>query len=222
LAQAIMDAHPKVQGVVLCLNNKAGNALLDVHFERLAGKERILETLCGMKFFLSSASFFQVNPGQAENLYRKALEFAELKGSEFVVDAYCGVGTLALIFAQQAKKVLGIECVSQAIDDARENGRENGLGNAEFKVGRAEFELPKLREIDVLLLNPPRKGVDSLVIEAVAKSLPKKILYVSCDPATLARDSRLLCDLGYRAGVFTPFDMFPQTSHVETLVCFTR
>jgi 23S rRNA (uracil1939-C5)-methyltransferase len=220
IANTILASHPAIKGVVLCVNTQEGNALLGAHFEILAGLENITEELNGLKFSISSASFFQVNPAQAEALYSKALELAAISGEETVIDAYCGVGTLALTFAKHAKKVLGIECVPQAIEDAEENARKNSIKNAQFTVGRAEYELPKCKA-DVLLLNPPRKGVDPRVIESIGISRPKKIVYISCDPATLARDSALLVELGYKPGIYTPFDMFPQTSHVETVTSYS-
>lgn len=171
-----------------------------------------------MKFKISPASFFQVNPPQAENLYRAVCESAGLTGNETLLDAYCGVGTLSLIAAKQAKQVIGIEMIPDAVRDAEENAHRNQIGNASFLSGRAEEKLNELGDIDVALLNPPRIGCARSLLEALLQKRPQRILYVSCDPATLARDLQILIEGGYRLERVQPFDMFPQTMHVETLV----
>ncbi len=146
---------------------------------------------------------------------KKALEFAELRGVETILDAYCGVGTLSLYFARKAKRVLGVECVPQAIVNARENARLNGIENTEFTLAASEHFIKTLSSIDLVLLNPPRKGCERSFLEGIGRLSPKKVVYISCDPATLARDLAHLRSFGYRVEAIQPFDMFPQTAHVE-------
>lgn len=206
---------PHVKGVVQNLNDREDNVVLGKDFVLLAGEGVITEILCGLRFKVSPASFFQVNPAQAERLYAKALEAAALNGTEVVLDAYCGVGTLSLMFAKQAAQVIGVECVPEAVQDAQENAEVNGIANVQFYHAATEDFLQREGKVDVLILNPPRKGCDPKVLEAVNRFHPSKVLYISCDPATLARDLALL--KGYRIKGVHPFDMFPQTAHVETL-----
>ena len=162
-----------------------------------------------------------MNPAQAESLYQKVLELAHLTGKETVLDAYCGVGTLALIFAKHALKVIGIESVMEAIVDAKENAKRNQINNAEFICGTAEEKISLLGQIDVAIVNPPRKGCERVFLEALLEKRPRQILYVSCDPATLARDLQILTEKGYRLNIVQPFDMFPQTMHVECVASLT-
>jgi len=217
IAQKIMASMPEVKGVVQNINASEGNVALSSQFHLLAGQETIEEQICGFTFKVSAASFFQVNPAQAENLYRKTLELADLKGTETVLDAYCGVGTLSLLLAGSAKEVIGVESVSQAVSDAEENAAKNKIANARFVCGLAEEFIAAMSKIDVAVLNPPRKGCDPLFLEKLAGLRPAKVLYVSCDPATLARDLAILEKSGYKIKEVHPFDMFPQTAHVESL-----
>ncbi|MCB1114640.1 MAG: 23S rRNA (uracil(1939)-C(5))-methyltransferase RlmD [Chlamydiia bacterium] len=217
IAEKIYRSLPEIKGVVQNLNPDAGNTILSRNFETLAGRGTITERILDLEFHVSPASFFQVNPAQAEALYSTALDRAQLKGDEVVLDAFCGVGTLALIFAKHAKEIIGVEIVAEAIKDAKANAINNGIINAQFYHAPAEKFIQKLSAVDVVLLNPPRKGCDLSVIQKLLELKPKKIIYVSCDPATLARDSALLSGT-YRIDSVTPFDMFPQTAHVETLV----
>lgn len=182
-----------------------------------ANRPFIIEQLGDLRFKIGPRDFFQVNPKQALQLYRKAIACARLGPESRVLDAYCGVGTLSLFAARQAKEVLGIEAVESAVDSARENGRLNGVDNVVFKQGLVEKMVGELAGFDAIFLNPPRGGVDSAVIEALLKSPPKRLIYISCDPATLARDLKALGDKFVIEDVI-PFDMFPQTIHVETLV----
>lgn len=218
IAKEIMDCMSEIRGVVQNVNNGAGNRILTTHFETLAGEPFILEDILGLSFKISSASFFQVNPSQAKNLYQKVLDIAALKGYETVLDAYCGVGTLSLLLAKQAKEVIGVESVSTAIEDAKENAKRNEITNAQFYCARAQEIISHLREIDVAVLNPPRKGCERSFLEGLLSIAPSRILYVSCDPATLSRDLSYLCLNGYLIELIQPFDMFPQTAHVECLV----
>ncbi len=181
-----------------------------------------------VRFRISPLSFFQVNPEQMERLYSTALEFAGLKGEEKVWDLYCGVGTITLFLAGHAKKVFGVEIIPAAIENAKENAVLNHIDNAEFFVGRAEEVLPAWHEthpeegIDVMVVDPPRKGCDSRCLETMVQMAPSRIVYVSCDPATLARDLRYLCDHGYQIERVKPCDMFSQTVHIETIVLLQR
>ena len=190
VAQQIMQSLPQIKGVVQNINPLTGNTVLGKESRTLAGQPFIEDEICGLRFKVSPASFFQVNPQQAENLYRQTLEYCDLKGDEMVLDAYCGVGTLSLLLAQKAKKVIGIEMVPEAIADAKENGKLNKIENVTFKCVEAE-KFP-LSSIDVAVLNPPRKGCDPVFLERLALIKPKRLVYVSCDPATLARDLALL------------------------------
>ncbi len=217
IAHKVMQEVSEVRGVVEHVNPHEGNTILSGQNHILAGQGWIEERLLELTFKISPHSFFQVNPLQAENLYKKVVEFSALTGDEIVLDAYCGVGTLALILAQHAQKVVGIECVSQAILDARENAQINGIKNVEFITGRAEQSITLIKHVDVAILNPPRKGCDPAFLTALCLKTPQRIVYVSCDPATLARDLALLCAQGYQLKTVQPFDMFPQTAHVETI-----
>lgn len=222
LADGILDSMNEIQGVLHNAQPRESNAVLGARYTLLAGEESIVESLCGLSFKVSPASFFQVNPHQAEMLYRTALERAALTGEESVLDAYCGVGTLALFFAQHAKEVLGTECVPDAIQDAQENAALNGIQNARFVCAHAEEFIQTLDKVDVVLLNPPRKGCAPEMLQALLRLQPQRILYISCDPDTLARDLSVLVAAGWQLGPVQPFDMFPQTAHVETLAVLTR
>lgn len=203
----------EIKGVLVCINRGKGNRVLGGSFTLLAGKETIQEDLLSLRMKVSPASFFQVNPLQAKQLYAKVIELLNLQGKEVVLDAFCGVGTLSLLLAQKARRVLGIECVKEAVDDARENALQNGIENVEFLCGRVE-EM-ELEAVDIAVLNPPRKGCERSVLEAMRA---KTLIYVSCNPATLARDLKILLELRYQVDRVCPFDMFPQTAHVETVV----
>ncbi|HEX2578894.1 MAG TPA: 23S rRNA (uracil(1939)-C(5))-methyltransferase RlmD [Rhabdochlamydiaceae bacterium] len=216
-AKKIMAASPEIKGVVQNINPLPGNAVLGKTYKTLAGESFIVDQICSLRFKVSPASFFQVNPAQAENLYRKALEFCELKGEETVLDAYCGVGTLSLLIAPHAKHVIGVECVPEAIADAKENARQNGITNTSFHSAQAEDFIETLTAIDAAVLNPPRKGCEPAFLDKLLRLKPKRIVYVSCDPATLARDLAIL-QKGYNVNTVQPFDMFPQTIHVESIV----
>ena len=174
-----------------------------------------------IKFRISLLSFFQVNPVQTEVLYNKVSEYAGLTGTETVIDAYCGIGTISLFLSKKAKAVYGVEIVEQAIEDAKENARLNDVENTRFILGEAETEIPKLYEqgikADVVIVDPPRKGCDIRLLEVITKMSPKKLIYVSCNPSTLARDLKYLVEHGYSVKEVQPVDMFPQTVHVESI-----
>jgi 23S rRNA (uracil1939-C5)-methyltransferase len=192
----------------------------------LWGKAAIFDELDGLKFKISARSFFQVNPAQTTVLYRQAVEYAGLSGGETVVDAYCGVGSLTLFLARKAKKVYGLEVLPEAIRDARENAALNGITNTGFRVGATEKILPELVKegigFDVGVVDPPRSGCDREVLESFAAGGVGRIIYVSCNPATLARDLKLLAELGYGVIEIQPVDMFPQTFHVECVAKIVR
>ncbi len=218
LAEKIMQAMPEIKGVIQNINPSQGNVMLGKEFITLAGKSSIEEILAGLTFKVSPASFFQVNPMQADNLYQTVLEQASLTGKEIVLDAYCGVGTLSLILSKKAQSVIGVECVQDAINDAQENASFNKISNVQFVCAQAEHFISSLECVDVCVLNPPRKGCELSFLQALVHLKPKKIIYVSCDPATLARDLAILCAQGYQIANVKPFDMFPQTIHVECVV----
>jgi len=178
----------------------------------------IRERLGDLYFHISPASFFQVNTGQAERLYQKALEISCLNGDETIVDAYCGVGTLSLYFAKYCKKIIGIECIPEAIEDAKKNAELNDIPNATFVCAYSEDYIKNIQSVDLIILNPPRKGCEASFLEGIKKIKPKKVIYISCNPSTLARDLAILHAYGYAIDVIYPFDMFPQTAHVECLV----
>ncbi len=226
LVTLLRDACPKCTGIVLGTNTKKGNVILGDRYRTLWGSDRLEDTLCGKTFRLSVPSFYQVNRAQAERLYAKAIEFAGLTGQETVLDLYCGAGTITLALLDHAKKVLGAEIVPEAIDDARENAARNGVKNAEFFCGDASDVAKKLaRENlrpDVITVDPPRKGLAADVVESIAEMQPGRVVYVSCDSATMARDVKRFADFGYAAKRACAVDMFPRADHVETVVLLSH
>ena len=226
LAAFVQAAAPRTVGVVLNTNTKKGNVILGDKYRTIWGQDFLMDTLCGLQFKLSVPSFYQVNRNQAEVLYGKALEFAGLTGEETVLDLYCGTGTITLCLAKQAKRAIGAEIVPPAIEDARENAARNGIENAEFFCGdaadiAAKLEAEGLRP-DVITVDPPRKGLAPEVIASVAGMGPKRVVYVSCDPATLGRDVKIFRDLGYQPVRACAVDMFPGTRHVETVCLLSK
>ncbi|SFC90734.1 23S rRNA (uracil1939-C5)-methyltransferase [Bacillus sp. OV322] len=219
IVEEIIKRLPKVKSIVHNINSKKTNVILGEKTKVLWGSEVIYDYIGDVKFAISARSFYQVNPDQTRVLYSKALEYAGLTGEESVIDAYCGIGTISLFLAQKAKKVFGVEIVPEAISDAKRNAELNGITNAEFAVGEAEEVIPAWYEegntADVLVVDPPRKGCDEALLNTIIQMKPKKVVYVSCNPATLARDLRILEDGGYKTIEVQPVDMFPQTTHVE-------
>ncbi len=217
---------PGFSTLVLSVNEKRGNAVLGEEFITLFGPGWIEDTLCGLTFRLSPRSFYQVNHHQAQRLYRAAIEQAGITGQDTVLDLYCGVGTITLAMAGSAGKVIGVEAVPQAVEDARENAARNGIQNAEFfcgDAGQAALELEKKGvRADVVVVDPPRKGLNADAIEALVRFSPRRIVYVSCDPATLARDVALLKQHGYRLQNALAADLFPRCAHVESIVTLIR
>ena len=226
LAAYITAAAPRTVGVVLNTNTAVGNVVLGEKYRTLWGQDYLMDTLCGLAFKLSVPSFYQVNRDQAEVLYGKALEYAALTGGETVLDLYCGTGTITLCLARQAKRAIGAEIVPPAIADAKENAKRNGIENAEFFCGDASDVAAKLEteglQPDVITVDPPRKGLAPQVIASVAAMAPKRVVYVSCDPATLARDLKLFSGFGYETTRACAVDMFPATRHIETVACLVR
>lgn len=226
----LIAALSKIDGmtsICVSINKEQTNVIMGKSCHAIWGTDSITDVIGDVRFSISPLSFYQVNPIQTETLYRLALEYAGLTGNETVCDLYCGIGTISLFMAGRAKKVYGIEVVEQAIEDARKNAEHNGIGNAEFYVGKAEELLPKLYEenglyADVICVDPPRKGCDAQCLATMVKMAPKRIVYVSCDSATLARDLKDLCANGYKLERICPVDMFPQTVHVEVACCLQR
>ena len=213
--------------IVLNVNTDQTNVILGTEVHVLWGKETIRDYIGDVQFEISPLSFYQVNPLQTQVLYQTALDFAELEGNETVLDLYCGIGTISLFFAQKAKHVFGVEIVPEAIADAKRNAALNGMNNADFAVGAAEDVIPRLYEekgitADVVVVDPPRKGCDSVLLDTIAAISPKKVVYVSCDSATLARDLAYLCPKGYTIEKVQVVDMFPHTVHVETVVLLSH
>lgn len=226
LAAFVRAAAPRTVGVVLNTNTKKGNVILGDKYRTIWGQDFLMDTLCGLRFKLSVPSFYQVNRDQAEVLYGKALEFAGLTGEETVLDLYCGTGTITLCLAKRAKRAIGAEIVPPAIEDAKENAARNGIENAEFFCGdaadiAAKLEAEGLRP-DVITVDPPRKGLAPEVIASVAGMEPKRVVYVSCDPATLGRDVKIFRELGYQPVRACAVDMFPGTRHVESVVLLSH
>lgn len=210
--------------ITISPNTKQTNVIMGERCEVLWGQGYIIDYIGKIRYQISPLSFYQVNPVQTEKLYELALEYADLKGGETVWDLYCGIGTISLFLAQKAGQVYGVEIVPQAIEDARKNAEINGIKNARFYVGKAEEVLPRFPEkrADVIVVDPPRKGCDRTLLETILEMQPEKVVYVSCDPATLARDLKVLCEGGYELKKVRAVDMFPMTVHVETVVRLQR
>lgn len=218
---------PGMTSVSLSFNRDKTNVIMGKEIETIWGKDYIVDSIRNIEFKISPLSFYQVNPVQTEKLYSIALDFAGLSGKETVWDLYCGIGTISLFLAQKAKQVYGVEIVPQAIEDAKANAKLNGIGNAEFFVGKAEEILPQQYEkngiyADVIVVDPPRKGCDSVCLETMLKMKPERIVYVSCDSATLARDLKVLAEGGYEVKRVRAVDMFGGTVHCEVCVELCR
>ena len=226
LVRMLREACPEAVGILLNSNKRRTNVVLGERYRLLWGKERLEDRLCGRAFRLSVPSFYQVNRAQCERLYGKAAEFAALTGGELLLDLYCGAGTIGLSMAERAGRVVGAEIVPEAVEDARENARRNGVENAEFFCGDASDVAVRLAEEglrpDVITVDPPRKGLAEEVIGAIAEMKPDRVVYVSCDPATLGRDVKRFAALGYLAQRAVAVDMFPRADHVETVVLMSK
>jgi len=222
----LREKLPHVVSICLNVNPERTSAVFGRETATLWGTDVIFDTIGGVRFAISARSFYQVNPVQTERLYGKALEYAALTGGETVIDAYCGIGTISLFLARSARQVYGVELVPDAVEDARANARLNDIDNADFVVGRAEVVLPAWRaegiDADVIVVDPPRKGCDPALLETLVAMKPERIVYVSCNPATLARDLAALEAGGFRTVEVQPVDMFPHTGHVECVALLIR
>ena len=222
IVNEITTKYPMLKSIIQNINKENGNVILGRECKTLFGQDYIEDELEGYRFKISPLSFYQVNPQQTAVLYNTAKEFAELTGEENVFDLYCGIGTIGLFVADKAKNVFGVEIVSQAIENAKENAKLNGITNAEFICGSAEEVIPAKykdgKTADVVFVDPPRKGCDVQLLETLKEMKAKKIVYVSCNPATLARDLKYLAENGYEIKKVQPVDMFPMTAHVENVV----
>lgn len=216
-----------LKSITVNYNEEKTNVILGTELEVLWGTDFITDTIGGITFQISPMSFYQVNIAQTEKLYKKVLEFADLTGKETVWDLYCGIGTISLFLAQRAKKVYGVEIVPAAVQNARENAKRNGIQNVEFFLGASEEVLPewyekKKEKIDIIVVDPPRKGCERELLKTIVKMKPEKIVYVSCDSATLARDLKILEEEGYKTKRVQGFDLFSQTVHVECVTLLHR
>ena len=236
-SSALIKELAKIEGITsitISKNTRRDNVIMGNSYEVLWGQGYITDYIGNVKYQISPLSFYQVNPVQTEKLYGLALEYANLNGGETVWDLYCGIGTISLFLAQKAKQVYGVEIIPQAIEDAKNNARINGIDNADFYVGKAEEVLPKYYEdyanthqgerahADVIVVDPPRKGCDETLLQTMVEMVPERIVYVSCDSATLARDLKILCERGYEIKKVRPVDQFPHTGHVEVVTCLQR
>ena len=222
----LLSKIPGMTPIAMNVNTRKGNAIMGDITKTLWGEDAIEDILCGLRFRISPRSFYQVNRDQAEILYEKVIACAELTGVETVMDLYCGTGTITLCLAGKAKKVIGVEVIDAAIEDAKENAKRNGIENAEFFCADAGQAAQKLSQEgtrpDVIVVDPPRKGLIPDVIDAICTMSPNKVVYVSCDPATLGRDIKLLCERGYRLTHTEAVDLFPRCSHIESVVSLSR
>ena len=227
LVERLLKLPMNVASISLSVNKERTNVIMGIEIINLYGPGYITDKIGNIEYRISPLSFYQVNPVQTERLYGTALEYADLSGGETVWDLYCGIGTISSFLAQKAGKVYGVEIIPEAIDDARANAERNGIKNVEFFVGKAEEVLPEQYEknqvyADVIVVDPPRKGCDSVCLDTILKMAPKKVVYVSCDSSTLARDIKYLCENGYEVKRVRPVDMFPMSGHVETVCRLDR
>ncbi len=227
LVEELTPNIPEIASIVININRDKTNVILGDECVTIYGKDTITDVLCGVEFSLSPHSFYQVNPIQAEKLFKKAEEYADLKGGETVLDLYCGVGAVGLCTAKNAGKLIGVEIIPQAVENAKENALANGIDNAEFicadATGAAEMLAKRGISPDVIMIDPPRKGCTPELIFTVTEDMkPKRVVYISCDPATLARDIAIFEEKGYKLKEITPFDLFPRTPHCEAVCKLLR
>ena len=226
MIQHILSKNPMVKSIILNINTRRDNVILGDRVITVHGSNTLIDTLGPFQFHISPLSFYQVNPIQTVVLYEKAVEFAGLTGTETVYDLYCGIGTISLFLSRQAKQVIGVEVVDEAVRAARRNADLNGIENTEFYTGLAEEVVPILysqgKKADVVVVDPPRKGCDKKLLETMVQMQPKRIVYVSCNPSTLARDLKYLGENGYSIKAVQPVDMFPWSEHVECVVLMSR
>ncbi len=226
LCNDILSVSKNIKSIILNINKSKNNLVLSDKNVVLFGNATIQDYLCGLKYEISPNSFFQVNPVQTEKLYKKALEFADISKDDTVMDIYCGIGTISLAAAKSAKNVIGVEIVPEAIENAKKNAKDNKISNAKFYQADAKTIVPKLIKDgitpSIVILDPPRKGCDNDTLQAIVEAKPKKVVYVSCNPSTLARDIKFLCDNDYSLIDASAVDMFPNTTHVECVVRLSR
>ena len=232
LVKTVTERFPEVVGILLNVNEENTNVVLGDEYISLFGRDYIYDALCGVRLKITAPSFYQVNHDGAEVLYNKARELAKPKKTDTLLDLYCGAGSIGLSMASEVKELFGIEIIDSAVLCARENAKANGIDNAHFFTGdaanterfldRAEAELGRKIEPDIVILDPPRAGCDEGLIRFISSLSPSRIVYISCNPKTLARDVKLFFELGYICNEVTPVDMFPMTGHVECVVCLTR
>ncbi len=220
--KALRKLHPEITTIVVNVNNRKTSMVLGDKEQVIYGKGYIEDVLCGKTFRISPKSFYQVNPVQTEKLYNKALEYADLQGTEVVIDAYCGTGTIGMIASDKAKQVIGVELNADAVKDARINAKNNGIKNIQFYQNDAGKFLVEMAEqnakVDVVLMDPPRAGSDEAFLSSVVKMAPEKVVYISCNPETLVRDLKYLTKKGYKVVKGVGCDMFPFTEHVECVI----
>jgi 23S rRNA (uracil1939-C5)-methyltransferase len=229
-SEKLVESLQEIEGMTsisINVNKKNTNVILGTTVKTLWGQDFITDYIGNVKYQISPLSFYQVNPEQTRKLYETALGYADLTGNEVVWDLYCGIGTISLFLAQKAKKVMGVEIVPEAIEDAKNNARINGIENAQFYVGKAEEVLPQKYKEDgeyaeVIVVDPPRKGCDETLLNTIVEMKPERVVYVSCDSATLARDLRYLCDRGFEVKKVQPVDMFGHSVHVESVVLLSK
>ncbi len=226
LIEALTTLSKEITGIILNVNKKRTNLVLGDRNITLWGKDTLSNTLCGLSYEISPHSFFQVNSVQTEKLYDTAINFADISSCDTVMDIYCGIGTISLTAAKKAKAVIGVEIVPQAIWNAKENAKRNCIDNVEFYCSAAEDIVPELIKSgnlpDVVILDPPRKGSDEKTLSAIVSAKPERVVYVSCNPATLARDAKFLTENGYNLQKAAAVDMFPHTTHIETVVLLSQ
>lgn len=226
LGTGVFASPVNVVSIYQNINNRDTSMVLGPKYIKLYGEDQIIDYIGEYKFLISPKSFFQVNPVQTELLYDKVVEYLDLKGNETVADLYCGIGTISLYISKYAKKVYGVEVVKEAIEDANENKKLNEVENVEFILGKSERILPKLNEkgikLDAIVVDPPRKGLDKTLVDSIMKANPERIVYVSCNPSTLARDLGYFVEEDYKAVEVQPVDMFPHTMHVECVILMTN
>lgn len=219
--RVLRQKHPEITTIVQNINDEDTSMVLGEREKVLYGKGYITDTLCGKVFRISSRSFYQINPAQTEKLYQKAIHLASLTGKERIVDAYCGIGTIGLIASDRVKQVIGIELNEDAVRDAMKNARANNVSNVEFYCDDAGDFMREMaangEKVDVVFMDPPRSGSDEIFLSSVVQLAPKRVVYISCNPETMARDLEYLTEHGYRAITAWPFDMFPSTAHIETI-----
>lgn len=226
LVEGLVSLNPNIKSVIINVNDKSTNVILGKRCRTIYGADTITDVMCGVKIAISPLSFYQVNKNQAEVLYKKAIEQASLKKTDVLIDLYCGTGTIGLISASEVRQVIGVEIIPQAIENAQENARLNDIDNVRFICADAKNATVQLLsegvKPDVVIVDPPRKGLDEQVIEAIVQMSPSRLVMVSCNPATAARDVSLLAQNGYEVKSITPVDMFPRTGHVECVVLMER